>query len=173
MARQEINIGTAPTGAGGDTTRSGAVKINAMTQDLYGRTDNLKSAAYAQMVGTVSVSGGVANGAIIERGSNANGDYTKFADGTMICRKRVLAPVFAAAAYLQVEWQFPAVFIEPPVILSSGVAGIDQIRYNRGVPSANQSTSSTTLRVFATGSDVFQSTDSSTLQGLAIGRWYA
>ena len=35
MARQEINIGTAPTGAGGDTTRSGAVKMNVMTQELY------------------------------------------------------------------------------------------------------------------------------------------
>ena len=35
MARQEINIGVAPTGAGGDTTRGGAVKINAMTSELY------------------------------------------------------------------------------------------------------------------------------------------
>jgi hypothetical protein len=35
MARQEINLGTAPTGAGGDTTRSTGMKINAMTQELY------------------------------------------------------------------------------------------------------------------------------------------
>lgn len=46
MARQEINIGTAPTGAGGDTTRSGAVKINAMTSELYARTNNMGTAAY-------------------------------------------------------------------------------------------------------------------------------
>ena len=45
MPRQEINIGVAPTGAGGDTTRSGAVKINAMTQELYARTNLLGSAA--------------------------------------------------------------------------------------------------------------------------------
>jgi hypothetical protein len=32
--------------------------------------------------GTVSNSG---NGAIMERGSNANGDYVKFADGTLMC----------------------------------------------------------------------------------------
>ncbi|MBI6975750.1 hypothetical protein JET74_09940 [Pseudomonas lactis] len=49
MARQEINIGTAPTGAGGDTNRSGAVKINAMTQELYSRTDQLGSAANANV----------------------------------------------------------------------------------------------------------------------------
>lgn len=35
MARQDINLGTAPTGAGGDTTRSTGVKINAMTAELY------------------------------------------------------------------------------------------------------------------------------------------
>ncbi|MBI6911029.1 hypothetical protein [Pseudomonas palleroniana] len=35
MARQEINLGTAPAGVGGDTTRSTGVKINAMTQEVY------------------------------------------------------------------------------------------------------------------------------------------
>ena len=35
MARQEINLGTAPTGAGGDTTRSAAAKMNAMSTELY------------------------------------------------------------------------------------------------------------------------------------------
>lgn len=45
MARQEINIGTAPTGVGGDTTRSTAVKINAMTQELYNRNSLLGTAS--------------------------------------------------------------------------------------------------------------------------------
>ncbi|WP_231421722.1 pyocin knob domain-containing protein [Pseudomonas sp. Leaf59] len=35
MARQDINLGTAPTGAGGDTTRSTGVKINQMSSELY------------------------------------------------------------------------------------------------------------------------------------------
>lgn len=35
MARQDINLGTAPTGVGGDTTRSTGVKINAMMTELY------------------------------------------------------------------------------------------------------------------------------------------
>ncbi|MCF5133494.1 hypothetical protein, partial [Pseudomonas sp. PA-6-4F] len=45
MARQEINIGVAPTGAGGDTTRSAAIKINAMTQELYSRNGLLGTAS--------------------------------------------------------------------------------------------------------------------------------
>jgi len=36
-------------------------------------------------VGTVSESSGTPTGDIIERGSNANGEYVKYADGTMIC----------------------------------------------------------------------------------------
>lgn len=39
----------------------------------------------AAMVGAVSQSGGAPTGAIIERGSNSNGEYAKFADGTLIC----------------------------------------------------------------------------------------
>lgn len=49
MARQEINIGVAPTGAGGDTTRSAAVKINAMTTELYARDAQLGTAANANL----------------------------------------------------------------------------------------------------------------------------
>ena len=37
------------------------------------------------LLGTVSQSGGVPTGSIIERGSNANGEYVRFADGTQIC----------------------------------------------------------------------------------------
>ncbi|PYG33129.1 pyocin knob domain-containing protein [Pelagimonas varians] len=37
------------------------------------------------VLGTVSQDGGVPTGAVIERGSNANGEYVRFADGTQIC----------------------------------------------------------------------------------------
>jgi len=43
----------------------------------------------AKILGTVSEVDGVPTGAIIESGSNANGEYIKFADGTMICQKSV------------------------------------------------------------------------------------
>lgn len=47
---------------------------------LYGR-DNV--------IGTVSQSGGEPTGAVIERGSNANGEYVIFADGTAHCWHRL------------------------------------------------------------------------------------
>lgn len=66
MPRQEINLGTAPTGAGGDTTRGAAAKINAMTSELYARNAQLGSASNANIgtapgqvmaVGTSGLSG--------------------------------------------------------------------------------------------------------------------
>ncbi|WP_353231860.1 hypothetical protein [Pseudomonas helleri] len=79
MARQEIILGTPPTGLGGDPPRVASQKINAMTLELYDKNSKLGSAALANILGPM------ASGAIIERGSNANGEYTKFADGTLIC----------------------------------------------------------------------------------------
>lgn len=42
------------------------------------------------ILGTVSQASGVPTGAIIERGSNANGEFVKFADGTLICTTTVV-----------------------------------------------------------------------------------
>jgi len=41
------------------------------------------------ILGTVSQTAGVPTGAIIERGSNANGEYVRWADGTQICTKNL------------------------------------------------------------------------------------
>jgi hypothetical protein len=55
--------------------------LNAGTLTLSG------SQVYARsnILGTVSQASGVPTGAVIERGSNANGDWVRFADGTQIC----------------------------------------------------------------------------------------
>lgn len=73
------------------------------------------------MVGTVSQSAGVPTGAIIETGSNANGNYVKYADGTMICSRRHLrAPgVIAGGAFVSLgAYTFPAAFSAAPVVTS-------------------------------------------------------
>jgi len=43
------------------------------------------SAAMQAIVGTVSQAGGVPTGALLESGTNANGTYIRYADGTQIC----------------------------------------------------------------------------------------
>ncbi|WP_223464833.1 hypothetical protein [Pseudomonas sp. GL-RE-26] len=101
MAKQTINLGAAPTGAGGDTPRSAFTKAQANFDELYAVLGGaatpataraglgLGSAAVAGIVGTVSQSGGIPTGDIIQTITNANGTAIKFADGTMICRNTI------------------------------------------------------------------------------------
>lgn len=84
MTMQTINLGTAPNGTGGDTARTAFEKAMANFDELYSqgyRRNNI--------VGVVAQSSGVPTGTIIEQGSNANGRYVRFADGTQICMKTV------------------------------------------------------------------------------------
>lgn len=112
MTKQVINLGTAPSGIGGDDRRSAWLKAIANFDEIYaalggnsipaalpvakGGTGGttaaaaraglgLGAAAVAAILGTVSQSSGVPAGAIMERGSNSNGEYVRFADGTQIC----------------------------------------------------------------------------------------
>lgn len=87
----------------------------------------LKSAAVADIVGSVSQSGGVPTGAIIEHGSNANGRYTKYADGTMECwAVQIITEAVAtgfSGGYIGSTnpWVFPAPFFgEPPSVNAFG-----------------------------------------------------
>jgi hypothetical protein len=61
------------------------------------------------IVGTVSQSGGVPTGAIIERGSNANGEFVKYADGTMICTLFITSATSGNNGVI--NWTFPSTFI--------------------------------------------------------------
>ena len=61
------------------------------------------------ILGTVSQTTGTPTGAIIQRGSNANGEYVRFADGTQICTHEL-----TTSATDGVLWTFPAVFSAAP-----------------------------------------------------------
>lgn len=58
------------------------------------------------IIGTVSQSGGVPAGALIERGSNANGRYVRFADGTQICTANLTSNGAESTV-----WTYPAAFV--------------------------------------------------------------
>ena len=50
-----------------------------------GNDDPAEIFKHSNILGTVSESGGVPTGAIIERGVNSSGEYVRYADGTQIC----------------------------------------------------------------------------------------
>lgn len=85
-----------------------------------------RNLASADILGTVSQSGGVPTGAIIERGANANGEYVKFADGTMICQMPrwlpVLTGVTTTTSVNNGTMSLPATFSGEPTIFISADA---------------------------------------------------
>lgn len=72
-----------------------------------------------EVVGTVAQSSGRSIGAVIERGSNANGEYVRFADGTQICTFAApgvdttitSGPLFRSPDY---SWTYPVAFAATP-----------------------------------------------------------
>lgn len=99
----------------------------------------LKSAAVAEVLGTVSHATGVPTGALMERGTNANGTYEKFACGTLICRLSLTVLRTVNVAYngafaatgAEGGRTFPAVFSSMPAIsiAANGTGGPTMIGY--------------------------------------------
>ncbi|MBF8793495.1 hypothetical protein IRZ70_11835 [Pseudomonas monteilii] len=135
----------------------------------------LKAAAVADIVGNVSQSGGVPTGAIIERGSNANGEYTKYADGTMECwmsinvTDQAIDTVYAGGVYQGTRtWSFPSSFIGTPTVIAGSFRWGSAASWASiaGAPSG----STVTLRGF----DMVSRAAGTVVQisAKAIGRWY-
>lgn len=82
------------------------------------------------VVGPASQSGGKPTGALLERGSNANGEYLRFADGTQECWRSLAGTVGAASL-----WTFPAAFAGAPVVTGSVVATSLSVMCLEAVPS--------------------------------------
>ena len=120
-------------------------------------------------VGTVSQVGGVPTGSIIERGTNANGDYVRYAGGTQICWRSNLSvasltgagPLYKSAG---VAWPFPAAFAAGSVPVVSGQA--DQT--GRWLAPGAAGIGSVTIGVFG---DAATST-AFNVRLMAVGRWY-
>ena len=122
------------------------------------------------ILGTVSKgTNGVPTGGVIERGSNANGDYVRFADGTQICTSPDIptGPISNQAGALwqsnHLAWTFPTAFAPgmPPILTGeSGNTGAWPTFAPHGVLS-------TGLKATA----LIQITVGLNLRICAIGRW--
>jgi len=128
------------------------------------------------ILGTVSQLAGVPTGAIIERGSNANGEFVKYADGTMICsilRANALngtAMLAAAPIHFSADqtWTYPAAFVVKPAIALNGErASSDSIAVWAATRGATNTTA--TVRAYSTSGSSVLGFD---IHAIAIGRWF-
>lgn len=124
----------------------------------------------SNILGTVSQSGGVPTGAIIERGSNANGEYVRYADGTQECWNENAGSLSADQAsgsfFRSPElgtWIYPAAFDQSHPVFGSASAN-NAARWAGWLTSRTQMT----FRHYQPTSGV----SLIATETYAIGRWY-
>lgn len=136
----------------------------------------------ANLLGVVSESGGVPTGAVIERGTTADGTFVRFADGTQICSKPLMLS-YLNAGRLTATWTYPASFaaaatadlyLSGMINLSSfnssvagpGIADVLDVRFG------TITSSSVVAQMYRiTGTTNFTTSDSCECRLIAIGRW--
>ena len=113
------------------------------------------------IVGTVVDAAGVPDGAIIETGSNANGRYTRFADGTQMC-----SHILSTSNTAGVTWTFPAIFAASPTprVVGTPVASV--------MCSAVLDSLATTTSVVLSARGASDDRLTVSLNVTAIGRWF-
>lgn len=130
--------------------------------------------AASAILGSVSQSGGTPTGAIIESGSNANGEFTKFADGRMICKIADAQGVFQNTSNILFDWAFPMPFVGSTPCVSVNLVGTLALTRDIGTVSAYSRTN-VGAKCSALSRAAFVSADAAgvTFDVTAIGRWFA
>lgn len=141
-----------------------AIRTALGTNELYSRDS---------IVGLVSQLAGVPTGSIIEYGSNANGSYLKFADGTMICAKIHSFPENSnnnAGTVIN----YPATFASVTTVLGSSATILSSSADSSIVveAQANTSTSMKAKALQHSAATVSDPTIEVSASLVAIGRWY-
>lgn len=125
------------------------------------------------ILGTVSQTSGVPTGAIIEQGTNANGYYVRYADGTQlvamvpaVVSKTIDTALFGGFRSAETVDTFPAAFIAVPTAFSVNSRSLT------GFGAALFSATATTIGTVVT-SITTQAASNRGVYIIAIGRWYA
>lgn len=121
----------------------------------------------SNIVGTVSQSGGIPTGASFETATNAAGTFTRFPDGTMICRSTPgsIDQTVANTAY-STTFGLPAPFVGAYTVIPN-VSGVNVSNVFSGYSRGSQLTGSTYSIVQAW--NVVQTYNYTVI---AIGRWF-
>jgi hypothetical protein len=125
----------------------------------------------SKLAGLLSVAetAGMASGKIVDSGSNANGNWVKYSDGTMICWNRTVSQLGTTTASGQLfmsdiaTWTFPVSFSSLPIVTPRAYGS--SVRWGVLV---GEAVGSATLRIMSTTS----SATVSDIGAIAVGRWY-
>ncbi|WP_178091733.1 hypothetical protein [Stutzerimonas degradans] len=148
----------------------------ATQEDLAGVSPGPEFYQRSNILGTVSQVAGEPTGAIIERGSNANGEYVRYADGRQICTRRISLGTYTSAkngAALG-DYDMPATFAEilqtsAEIHVSSTSAAYSTALYATTGDNSSGVWQRVATRALAVNND---SSVSVTLTLRAEGRWF-
>ena len=114
--------------------------------------------------------GALADGAIIEQGSNANGEYIRWANGTQICMGSFSVSWTTEQEFVELDLTYPAIFIEQPYACSATYGFC-----LNGAVSFPFSQFASTLHIVVSPvrGSTFGNDTTSTFRYIAIGRWKA
>jgi hypothetical protein len=126
------------------------------------------------LLGTVAQSGGTPTGAVIERGSNANGDYVRFADGTQICCGKIAVDVTDGT--LQ-TFPLPAAHQTNSIVAAMLGNVINNVNValelrNIGSVYANANTGQLAVNLLTPGTSTDPASDSEKMTYMTVGRWF-
>lgn len=142
--------------------------LAATTQAAQRTALGLGSAAVAPILGTASQSGGVPTGAIIETGTNSLGTYTKFADGTLLCRGSTagLDQTTTTQAY-SLGVTFPAAFINTAYTVELNLVSVNVTNVFQGYCRGGTGTASTFAVI-----QCWNYVQTYSYTYMALGRWF-
>ena len=109
------------------------------------------------------------NSPAFQSGSNANGQWVRFNDGTQIVWSH-LTVAYQSGSYLGLTWTYPVPFIDIPVTTTNRYAAFLTPAYNRTFPSASNYLSTSIIRYWKL-EGTFVSGENFDITAMAIGRW--
>lgn len=162
-----------------DSMRGVQMLFDTLSDRVFFRTDDGGWSDWRELfhagnlTGTVSQVGGVPTGAVIESGSNDDGDYVRFADGTQICTSEVAVDVTSTGSQ---TWDFPMPFEGGRRRISSSFSHVTAVP-NTALEMANiqafgHDTNGWLMRLKTAGTSSDPTSGAETLSVCATGRWF-
>lgn len=113
---------------------------------------------------------------VVESGSNADGEWTRWADGTQIVSVRGVTLVYISEYTLEYAWTFPSTFSVTPEFITwagsaGGGAGFSDSARGKGVVLCKFSNITSTVLEYAGPAGSFVSGNQAKATANAIGRW--
>jgi hypothetical protein len=155
-----VSSGDLSVSSGNLIMASGTVTANTANFSTNITVNSRTAYHRGNIVATVGESGGIPTGGVVQKGSNVNGEFVKFADGTLICWHSLLTSASAG-----VTWTYPEPFINNSTlsVVASPAATTPRVACTTAITATN---------IEVSGWDLASARQSFTVRMIATGRWF-